>query len=118
MGLHITPEIMENTYELLRISTPAFKKLPHADEVEFQVVHMRKRQDQADHCYNGIRHIIRISLDKHKTLASLTMTMAHEMCHMREYQRGFRRVDVMHGRLFNSIANAVCRHHGFDRGQF
>lgn len=117
--LHLTPDMLEHAYELLRV-TPPFKswKLPPGDDVAFCVVRMRKHQDQADWTHDGTRHVIRINAKKHGTLNSLLMTLAHEMCHMREYELGFRRVDVMHGELYYQLADAVCRHHTFDKGQF
>lgn len=117
--LHLTPDMLEAAYELLR-TTPPFKgwRLPPSDDIIFCVVTMRKHQDQADWTHTGTRHVIRINARKHATLASLIMTMAHEMCHVREYELGFRRADVMHGALYWRLANSVCKHHGFDKGQF
>ncbi len=113
--LNLTPELMEATYELLRL-TPPFKawKLPEADAVAFHVI---GSVHQADHCMVGDMHQIRISANKHKTLRALTETMAHEMIHCHEAQLKLRS-DVAHGAKFQRFADRVCKIHGFDRGQF
>lgn len=115
--LHITPDMVELTYELLR-ATPPFKgwKLPHADEIEFHIAPMKGR-DQADYHWNGRRHVIRVNPRKHHTLAALITTMAHEMIHMHE-KLTCERWDVHHGRIFRKHATQVCRLHVLDRGQF
>ena len=114
--LHMTPEIVEAAYELLR-TTPPFKgwKLPEADDIEFHVC--RIKGAQADHEYTHGRHVLRINALKHATLASLLSTLAHEMIHIREVNLRLR-LDVAHGKAFHRMADSVCRHHGFDRGQF
>lgn len=114
--LHMTPAMLEAAYELLR-ATPPFKgwKLPPGDEVAFHI--LRTRAQQADHCLVGNTHQIRVSAAKHATLRSLLETVAHEMIHVREVQLRAR-PDVAHGKLFNRLADKVCREHGFDRGQF
>lgn len=112
--IHATPEIVEAIYELLRL-TPPFKgwRLPHADEVEFTI--LRTKDFEGDYHFHKGRHVIRISHHKHKTLAFLTMTIAHEMIHMRDQILG---VKSFHGKSFQRMADQVCRYHGFDRGQF
>lgn len=114
MALHVTPEILEATYELLRM-TPPFRgwKLPHADEVAFSV--LTTDELDGDYAFEKGRHHIRLSAAKHKTLHSVTATVAHEMCHMRDQINSVR---SHHGGSFKRMADAVCRWHGFDRGQF
>lgn len=114
--MHITPEIVEATYELLRL-TPPFRgwRLPQADEVGFHV--LRTKSICGDHYYYDGRHHIRISYKRHSTLRSLTETIAHEMVHMREHELGVRN-DIAHGTVFHRLADQVCRHHSFDRGAF
>lgn len=115
MALHITPEIVETTYELLRMTPPFAKwKLPHADDVRFSILKTKDRSGDFALDENGRPHI-RISYARHKTLHMLTMTLAHEMCHLRDHQL---RVTSGHGASFNKHADAVCKVHGFDRGQF
>jgi hypothetical protein len=114
--IRATPTILEHTYELLRLTQP-FKrwKLPPADDVEFHVINNRDRA--ADHCLVRTTHKIRISAKLHSSLRTITETMAHEMVHVRERMLGLR-ADVEHGEAFHKLADEVCRHHGFDRGQF
>lgn len=118
--MHITPEMVERAYELLR-ATPPFRgwRLPEADEVAFHAVHIKgpHKGCQGEHWFDGERHHIRINPKRHHTLASLLMTLAHEMVHLRENMLSVR-ADVMHGREFQKMAKIVCCAHGFDRGQF
>lgn len=112
----LTPAILETAYELLRATVP-FKgwKLPPSDDVAFKVIAGKDRA--ADHeIINGV-HIIRVSQRDHRSLPALLATLAHEMCHMREYQLG-ERADVEHSATFKQLGAAVCRHHGFDPGTF
>lgn len=114
MALHMTPDMLETTYELLRL-TPPFRgwKLPDADGVRFSIL---KTQDmQGDYSFDDGTHHIRISYSRHKTLHALTMTLGHEMVHMRDQIIGAK---ADHGKSFHRMADQVCRHHGFDRGQF
>jgi len=116
MSIHLTPDILEQAYELLR-ATPPFRgwKLPPADDLTFHVI--ATNSPAADHyCIEGV-HTIRISHKRHKTLRTLIETMAHEMVHMREAQMKTR-ADVEHGKVFHRLADQVCRAHGFDRGMF
>jgi hypothetical protein len=119
MALHITPDTIEATYELLRL-TPPFRrwKLPHADDVEFHVIENIKVYGQ--YCFDTVdpkKRTIRVSCSTVRSLNKLVETLAHEMCHMREHQLKVR-ADVQHGRVFQKLADQVCQHHGFDRGQF
>lgn len=116
-GLHITPEMMERTYELLRL-TPPFRgwNLPHADEIEFRAVNMRG-QDQGYCQHLGTHHCIALATNKHSTLHSLTLTIAHEMVHLR-MEHAHPKDRAHHGARFKRYADMVCRHHTFDRGQF
>jgi hypothetical protein len=116
MRIHVTPELMEAVYEMLRL-TPPFKswKMPHADDVDFYV--MKTRENHGDCGIENGRHFIRISYRTHKTLFAVILTMAHEMCHVQEHRRGVRG-DHQHGRVFHKLADSVCKNHGWDRGQF
>lgn len=116
--LHLTPTDLRAMYDLIRGTSP-FKgwRLPEGDDVEFHFVKMRG-QDQAD-CYeNGKgRHVIRLAANKHHTLASSITTMAHEMVHL-HLDKSYPRDRAHHGHRFQKHADIVCKHHGFDRGQF
>lgn len=114
MALHITPDILESVYELLRL-TPPFRgwRLPDGDVVNFSV--LRTDKMQGDYLFSSGQHRIRVSGARRMSLQSVTMIVAHEMCHMRDQMKGVR---AHHGKSFQRMADAVCRHHGFDRGQF
>ena len=115
MALHLTPEILEAVYELLRV-TPPFRgwKLPHADEVRFKVGTGLFVYGQHTACGQS-DHEIMLSKDRHETLPMVILTMAHEMVHMHQAQKGNRDA---HGEHFRRYAAQVCRHHGFDAGAF
>lgn len=113
--LHLTPNDLCAAYDLLRGTAP-FKrwKLPEGEEVEFHFVKMRS---QADCHHDGRRHVIRIAANKHHTLLATIVTMAHEMVHL-HLDKSYPRDKSHHGSRFNKHADIVCKHHGFDRGQF
>lgn len=117
MAIHITHQLLEHNYELLRM-TPPFNRwgLPPADEVELHATHISENA-QGEYYFKGGRHVIRVNPKRHKTLNSMQFTLAHEMCHLREYMLGHRKVGC-HGWMFNRLADSVCKHHGWDRGQF
>lgn len=112
--IHLTPEILEAAYNLLR-ATPPFKgwKLPHSDDVEF---HVTRHIDRSGDCTNtGKGFTVRISSKYHATLPAVLETMAHEMVHMRQHQFCF---PVTHGPRFKRLAKQVCRRHGFSEAVF
>ena len=114
--LHLTPEDLCAVYDLLRGTAP-FKrwKLPPGEEVEFHAVKIT--HCQADSQRKGNRYVVRVAANRHHTLASATMTMAHEMIHLR-LDIAFPRDRAHHGSRFHKHADAVCKAHSFDRGQF
>lgn len=113
---HANHETMVAVYELLRLTAPFRRwKLPHSDDMEFHAVPIAGNA-QAEHYYTS-HHVIRLNPARHKTLHAVVQTMAHEVCHMREYNLGSRRKGC-HGAMFHKLADLVCKHHGFDRGQF
>lgn len=121
MALHITPDIVEASYERLRMTAP-FKrwKLPHADDVEFHVT--RDEKEFGALCYDtdrrkGVQRRINVSCVLVRTLDKLDEVLAHEMCHMRELDLGVRS-SIAHGGAFNRLADQVCAVHGFKRGAF
>lgn len=115
MAVYPTPEIMAAAYDLLRTTLP-FRgwHLPPSDDVKFCVT--RHKDRAADYTFDG-DHCIRVSQLKNQTLQTLLISIAHEMCHMKEWMSGAR-WDVHHGAAFNRLADRVCRVHLFDRGIF
>lgn len=110
----ITHTLLENLYTMLR-STPPFNrwKLPEADAVGFVVTHNKERCGQF-HGDGLESNDIEISAALHETIASVTITMAHEMVHLHEALK-FKRKDVRHGAFFHHCADLVCKDHKFDR---
>lgn len=108
--LHITPEMIERTYELLRVTPPYNRwKLPPGEEVEFGV--MNCAFPGGDCLTENGKTRIRISTRRIGRLHNLVEYVAHEMVHMHIQRKGIR---TEHGREFKAAAKVVCRHHGFD----
>ena len=116
MLCNITPGMVESAYDLLRASSP-FRRwgLPPGSEVEFRV--MRSRGMFGDYLREGGHHRIRVSAPKHSRMETLLATIAHEMCHMKQFSPACRIAgtgrtrDVAHGAAFKRLAQQVCRHH-------
>lgn len=120
MSLHPTPELLESTYERLRL-TPPFKrwKLPDADDLEFCVTmhtdrfgHFRDKDPSEGKKWPDIS----VSAKHVNSLDLLDRTLAHEMCHIRLLQLGHSRDN--HGPRFKKLAATVCRIHGYDLETF
>lgn len=112
MALHLTPEMVEATYELLRATRP-FRgwKLPEADDVVFHIINSDSFSGDYLPTKNG--HRIRVNAKWCGTLEKLTRIMAHEMVHL--HLAIACPTDVAHhGHRFNKAAAIVCRHHNFD----
>lgn len=114
--IYLSPDMLAGLYDVLRMTRP-FKawKLPPSDDVCFHV--SEAESPQGEWWHDGKHHNLRVSAKKHHTLHSALMTLAHEMVHLHEHQVGARR-DVHHGWQFKRFAASVCKHHGFDLGQF
>ena len=118
--LHLTPEALENAYEYLRVTLP-FRRwdLPHADNLVFRVMGAR---DRYGHFKGRIKdnsdmNEIGVSQRKVQSTDMLMATMAHEMIHLFQHEKGSAsRSD--HNAEFRRVAERVCRVHGFDRESF
>jgi hypothetical protein len=113
--LAITPQALAAAYDYLRVTAP-FNSwgLPDSDEVEFHVT--RHRDRYGDHSLETRGHVIRIATYHTTTTDLLMQTMAHEMIHARQRQTKTARGN--HNWLFRRAAQAVCRVHGWDYGEF
>lgn len=110
VSLPLSPDILEHTYEFLRATQPFSQwSLPHADEVEFGISRKRGEFGQF-YAHSDGRVGIEVSLAKVRATHDLVVTMAHEMCHLRQHRMG---APVDHDRLFHRLAKSVCRRHGF-----
>jgi hypothetical protein len=118
--LHLTPEILESAYEYLRTTLP-FRRmdLPHADELVFRVMGAR---DRFGHFKGRIRdntdlNEIALSQPRVHSTDVLMQTMAHEMIHLHQHEKGGCTRGA-HNARFQRIALRVCRIHGFDPETF
>jgi hypothetical protein len=111
--VHITPALIEASYELLR-TTPPFRgwKLPPGDDVEFCV--MRNNICSADYLRlpNGT-HRIRVNSRWNGSVERVVRAVAHEMVHM-HLDIACPSDTAAHGKRFWRAARRVCRHHHFD----
>lgn len=108
MPIQLTPGMMARAYDYLSCQAPFNKwKLPPSKEVKFQV---SRHKDRYGHhqMIGGVVHIVFSSrfVGRHETLLA---TMAHEMAHFK---------DISHGKVFQRLADEVCRLHEFDRLTF
>jgi hypothetical protein len=109
--------MMEMAYELLRTTLP-FRtwKLPDPDGIVFRVT-----ADPSEHAHFGVmdnkdKHpLIGVNQKRNKSLDALLLNMAHEMCHLRQWQL---KLPVNHGNRFQLLKARVCKEHGFDPGVF
>lgn len=117
MALHLTPAMLEASYELLR-TTPPFRgwKLPHADDIQF-VVSARTGSTQGVYYWFKEQHILEINGRLVGSLEMLTRIMTHEMCHLRQQILGAPDRGE-HGAMFQKLADQVCKWHPLDRRNF
>ena len=120
--LTLTPDMLENAYEYLRVSPPFCRwSLPHADQVMFRVLgakdrfgHFRGRHRRASGD-DGFSEIA-ISAPLVNSTDMLISTMAHEMIHLYQDETGTARGH--HNPKFRKLAKRVCTIHGFDPESF
>jgi len=107
--MHLTPDICERAYELLRVTKPfSGWQLPEADEVEFRVGKSNKVYGGCGERSTG--HLIELSATMNTDLTTALQTMAHEMIHLHQHMIGVRHErDGNHGRTFDAAAYKVCR---------
>src|SRR5580698_698382 len=89
--LHLTPEALENAYEYLRITLP-FRRwdLPHADNMVFRVMGARDRYGHFKGRIKDNRDLNEIGVSQRKVHSTqmLMTTMAHEMIHLHQHEKG------------------------------
>ena len=112
--MKLTPDALVAAYEFLRAMPPARRwKLPHADEVEFSVIHHKK--NEADHLIWRGRHAIRVAANQIVSTDNLLVAMAHEMIHAYQdgvLKSGSRR--VVHNAEFRRLSKRMCTYHGWN----
>src|ERR1700733_14069393 len=119
-SLHLTPDCLENAYEYLRTTLP-FRRmnLPHADNLIFKVMGAR---DRFGHFRGRIKSTpelneIGVSIRVVHSTDLLMATMAHEMLHLFQHEKGSSS-RAEHNAEYKRLAERVCRIHGFDRESF
>jgi hypothetical protein len=111
----ITPDMLEATYELLRVTLPFRRwKLPHPDDLGFRVSGARDRHAHYRN-HKGVKEIC-VSQFHAKGLEKLQQDVAHEMVHLRLDEVGDSRVN--HGPKFVRLAKIVCWRHKWDLQAF
>ena len=116
MALHLTPDILEAAYELLRWTPPFSRwKLPEGEDVAFTVA--ANPAFLGEYQWEGDHHRISISMRWSAQLTTLLPIMAHEMLHL--YQRVASTENKnQHNAQFRRLSATVCKHHGFDPRAF
>lgn len=114
--MHITPDTMEASYELLRSTLPFRRwRLPHPDKLCFRVLVTRERFGHFI-AYTGSEYVGEIAVStKVKTLHMLNEVIAHEMVHLRQEMLQYR---DNHGKSFQRMAKLVCDRHGWNLATF
>lgn len=114
MTLRLTPEALAAAYDYLSW-TPPFSRwiMPPSKDIDFVIG--RRRDRYGHHTVKGGRHEISISMRKVGHTVTLMTTMAHEMLHVRQAEKG---VPENHGPQFRKWAASVCKYHGFDPLEF
>lgn len=115
--MHITPEMMVQTYELLRVTLPFRRwKLPHPDDITFRVsAHRDRHAHYSTDTAKGTKEIC-VSQFFAKDLDKLTQDIAHEIVHLRLDEVGDYR--VKHGPKYQCLAAIVCRRLHWDLHSF
>jgi hypothetical protein len=125
--LYITPSTCAAAYEYFRTTLP-FRRwnLPHSDSVAFRITKSAKLFGSVYYPSregHTIRPIIEISDHLCYSTEVLFRTLAHELCHLRQFQLdGWTVVDkdkeYGHGPDFQAMAKLICRRHGFELDTF
>jgi hypothetical protein len=119
-ALALTPETLEGAYEFLRATAP-FRRmnLPHADNIVFKVMVARDRFGHFRGRFKSMPDLNEIGVSQNVVHSTeiLMATMAHEMIHLHQHEKGTASRAV-HNAEFRRIASRVCRIHGFDLATF
>ena len=115
--LPLSPHMLAAVYDFLR-ECPPFKawKLPHSDEIAFEVV-----RDPTLHGYyqrTKQQHRIGVSSAAVGQTNSLIEVLAHEMIHLRQAIAKTETHGAQHNAEFRRIGQLVCRLHGWDSKMF
>lgn len=112
MTIPLTAELLQATYDMLRV-TPPFNSwnMPDGEDVTFKV--SKDARIRGKYQRRAGRHFVWISAASIGHLESLVEVMAHEMIHLHEEAAGMVRSSE-HSAVFQKLAARVCKFHGFD----
>lgn len=115
-GLHLTPQMIEAAYELLR-ATPPFRgwRLPSGDQIEF-CVGMARHTAETRPLAEGYR--LMVSNQCVGTLDRLLISVAHEMVHIYQHRTRRETANTEHNRHWHQVAARICRLHRWDGKEF
>lgn len=125
--IYPTPEMCRAAYEFFRTTLPYRRwRLPDAEQVVFKITDSGKIMGSVYYPSGKgqkIRPRMEISERLNFCTDLLIRTIAHEMCHLRQFQLdGWHIVDpdkeYGHGEDFKKLAKLVCRRHGFNPKTF
>lgn len=120
--MKLTPVIVEAAYDFLRMTPPFNRwKLPSSDHVEFLIIKEKRVQGSYSRWVAGPQkgvHIIGVSQQLVNHTAVLMKLIAHEMVHLRQADRGTETPGTEHNAEFHRLTKLVCKHHGWDEGDF
>lgn len=110
MTLKVSEGLLRAAYEFVRATDPKFwRKLPHADEVDFKVIKSKTHFGDCD------GEALRVSSAKHSHAVTILATVSHEMAHMLDFIEGG---DGAHGVKFHKLARRICKVLGLDPKAF
>lgn len=122
MSLPLTPERLAATYTFLRAFPPFCRwGLPSAEDVTFSVLATRNFYGNYSCTYRrdgSIRHYISVSAGRVGHMATLLVTMAHEMLHLRQELGRATTPNTDHNAAFRRAAARISRRFGFDPKTF
>lgn len=109
MKLVISKPIVIAAYELLRACPPFLGwKLPDSSAVEFKVTNSPHMMGECD------GETIEVSARMHGSLATLLVTVSHEMIHLYQHIKYLDTKNTVHNADFKRRLAKVCATHGFD----
>lgn len=116
--MHLTPELLEAAYELVRLSKPFNGwKLPEADDLEFRVT---RHNDRYAHFEYDVGKVPNVSVSERyvKSIPQLVEVLMHEAIHIFQWKAGRGSKRYQHNADFKRLAKRVCAIHGFNPKTF
>lgn len=116
--MHLTPTILEAAYEFLRVTPPFSRwRLPHADEIQLNVIAALDIEGHHVHC-RGQSNAISVSKRWIRHSHTLLLVMGHEMIHLKQALHKTESPRAEHNTEFKRLAKLVCSLHGWNLKEF